>query len=50
MTFRYLGGLGFELISPANRNRMNRREGDRAGRIETEDFMLKCKQKVVVGV
>ena len=27
---------------------MKREEGDRASGIDTEDFMLKCKQKVVV--
>ena len=28
---------------------MKRREGDRAGGINIEDLMLKCRQKVVVG-
>ena len=28
---------------------MNRRESDRAGGIDIEDLMLKCRQKVVVG-
>ena len=49
MIFRHLGGPGFGLISPARRSRMNRREGDRAGGINIEDLMVKCKQKVVVG-
>ena len=38
-----------DLISPARRSRMNRWEGDRAGGIDIEDLMLKCRQKVVVG-
>ena len=29
---------------------MKRRKGDRAGGINIEDLMVKCKQKVVVGV
>ena len=29
---------------------MKRREGDRAGGINIEDLMLKCKQKVVEGL
>ena len=29
-------------------SRMKRREGDRAGGINIEDLMLKCRQKVVV--
>ena len=29
---------------------MKRREGDRAGGINIEDLMVKCKQKVVVGI
>ena len=49
MRFRQLGGPGFGLISPASRSRMKRREGDRAGGINIEDLMLKCKEKVVVG-
>ena len=49
MIFRHLGGPGFGLISPARRSRMNRQEGDRAGGIDIEDLMLKCKQKVVMG-
>ena len=49
MTFRHLGGPGFGLISPASGSRMKRWEGDRAGGINTEDLMLKSKQKVVVG-
>ena len=49
MTLRQLDGPGFGLISPARRSRMNRREGDRAGGIDIEDLMLKCRQKVVVG-
>ena len=49
MICRHLGGPGFGLISPARRSRMNRREGDRAGGINIEDLMVKCKQKVVVG-
>ena len=49
MTFRHLGGPGFGLISPGSRSRMKRWEGDRAGGINIEDLMLKCKQKVVVG-
>ena len=49
MTFRHLGGPGFGLISPASRSRMKIWEGDRAGGINIEDLMLKCKQKVVVG-
>ena len=28
---------------------MKRREGDKAGGIDIEDLMVKCKQKVVVG-
>ena len=48
MTLRQLDGPGFGLISPA-RSRMNRREGDRAGGIDIEDLMLKCRQRVVVG-
>ena len=48
--FRHLGGPGFGLMSPAWRSRMKRWEGDRAGRINIDDLMLKCKQKVVVGV
>ena len=46
MTFRHLGGPG--LISPESRSKIKRQEGDRAGGIYIEDFMLKCKQKVVV--
>ena len=42
VTWRQLGGPGFGLISPASRSRMKRREGDRAGGINTEDLMLKC--------
>ena len=49
VTFRQLGGPAFGLISPARRSRMNRREGDRAGGINIEDLMVKCKQKVLVG-
>ena len=49
VTFRRLGGPGFGLISPASRSRMRRREGERAGGIDIEDLMMKCKQKVVVG-
>ena len=49
MTFRQLSGPGFGLISPASRSRMKRREGNRAGGINIEDLMLKCRQKVVVG-
>ena len=49
MTCRQLGGPGFELISPASRNRMKIREGNRASGINIEDLMLKCRQKVVVG-
>ena len=49
MIFRHLGGPGFGLISPARRSRMNRWEGDRAGGINIEDLMVKCKQKVVGG-
>ena len=49
MTFRQLGGPGFGLISPASRSRMKRREGERAGGINIEYLMLKCRQKVVVG-
>ena len=44
-----MGGPGFGLISPARRSRMKKWEGDRAGGINIEDLMLKCKQKVVVG-
>ena len=29
---------------------MKRRKGGRAGGIDIEDLMMKCKQKVVVGV
>ena len=43
MTLRQLDGPGFGLISPARRSRMNRREGDRAGGIDIEDLMLKCR-------
>ena len=50
MIFRHLGDPGFELISLARRSRMKRREGDRAGEINIEDLMVKCIQKVVVGV
>ena len=49
MTFRRLGGPGFGLISPASRSGMRRWEGERAGRINIEDLMMKCKQKGVVG-
>ena len=49
VTLRQLVGPGFGLISPASRSRMKRREGDRAGGIDIEDLMLKCRQKVVVG-
>ena len=49
MTCRQLVGPGFGLISPASRSRIKRQEGDRAGGINIEDVMLKCKQKVVVG-
>ena len=49
MTFRHLGGPGFGLIPPASRSRMKRPERDRAGGINIEDLMLKCKQKVVMG-
>ena len=49
MTFGQLGGPGFGLISPARRSRMKRQEGDRAGGVNIEDLMLKCRQKVVVG-
>ena len=45
---RQLDGHGVGLISLA-RSRMNRREGDRAGGIDIEDLMLKCRQRVVVG-
>ena len=44
-----VGGPGFGLISLASRSRMKRRGGDRAGGINIEDLMLKCRQKVVVG-
>ena len=50
MIFRHLGGPGFGLISLARRSRMNRRENDRAGGINIEDLMVKCKQKVVGGL
>ena len=50
MIFTHLGGPGFGLMSPARRSRMKRREGDKAGLINIEDLMLKCKQRVVVGV
>ena len=46
MTLRQLGDPGFGLISPARRSRMKRWEGDRAGGINIEDLMLKCRQKV----
>ena len=49
VTCRQLDGPGFGLISPASKSRMKRREGDRAGGINIEDLMLKCRQKVVVG-
>ena len=49
MPLRHLGGPGFRLMSPARRSRINRREGDRAGGINIENLMLKCKQNVVVG-
>ena len=49
MTLRHLVDPGFGLISPASRSKMKRREGDRAGGIDIEDLMLKCKQKVLVG-
>ena len=49
MTLRQLDGPGFGLISPARRSRMNRREGDRAGGVDIEDLILKCRKKVVVG-
>ena len=49
MTLRQLDGPGFVLISPARRSRMNRHEDDRAGGMDIEDLMLKCRQKVVVG-
>ena len=49
MTFRHFSGPGFGLISPASQSRMKRWQGDRAGGIDIEDFMLKCKQKVVMG-
>ena len=48
--FRHLGGPGFGIISPARRSRMKRPEGDRAGGINIEDLMVKCKEKVGVGV
>ena len=53
--FRHLSGPGFGLMSPARRSRVKRRGGwvggvgDRAGGINIEDLMVKCKQKVVVG-
>ena len=47
--FRHMSGPGFGLISPARRSRMKRRDGDRAGGINIEDLILKCKQKVVGG-
>ena len=50
MTFGHLGGPGFGFMSPASRSRMKRRKGSRAGVIEVEDLMIKCRQKVVVGV
>ena len=49
MIFRHLGGPRFGLISPARRSRMKGWEGDRAGGINIEDLMVKCKQKVVGG-
>ena len=49
MIFRHLGGPRFGFIPTVSRSRMKRWEGDRAGGIDVEDFMLKCKQKVVVG-
>ena len=44
MIFRHLGGPGFGLISPVRKSRMKRREGDKAGGIDIEDLMVKCKQ------
>ena len=49
MILRYLGGLGFGLMSPPRRSRVKRWEGDRAGGINIDDLMLKYKQTVLVG-
>ena len=49
MTFGHLSGPGFGFMSPASRSRMKRRKGGRAGGIDIEDLMMKCRQKVVVG-
>ena len=50
MTFGHLDGPGFGLMSPASRSKMKRRKGGRAGGINIDDLMMKCRQKVFVGV
>ena len=50
MSSGHLSGPGFGFMSPANRSRMKRRKGGRAGGIDIEDLMIQCRQKVVVGV
>ena len=49
MIFGQSDGPGFGLISPANRSKMKRRKCGRPGRIDINDLMMKCRQKVVVG-
>ena len=49
MTFGHLSGPGFGLMSPASRSRMKRQKSGRAGGIDIEDLMMKCRQKLVGG-
>ena len=49
MTFGQLDGPGFGLLSPVSRSKMKRQKGGRAGEIDIDDLMMKCRQKVVVG-
>ena len=40
----------FGFMSPASRSRIKRWKGGKASGIDIEDLMMKCRQKVVVGV
>ena len=50
VTFGHLNGPGFGMISPAIRIKMKRRKSGRADRINIDDLMMKCRQKVVGGL
>ena len=50
MIFGQSDGPGFGLMSPASRSKMKRRKGGKAGGIDIDDLMMKCRQVVVGGL